>query len=109
MDDKEFTAQSDACLSRVAAWLEELDPDEVDYTTGDGLVTIEFPDGMKFILSRQSAAGQVWLAAGARAWHYGLDVSSGRWVDDKQGGELFGRLAEVISEQVGHPVDTSAE
>ena len=35
MDDREFVAKSDACLSRVAKWLEDLDPDEVDYATAD--------------------------------------------------------------------------
>jgi len=45
MDPKEFVARSEACLSRVAKWLEDFDPDEVDYNTGDGALTIEFPDG----------------------------------------------------------------
>ena len=36
MDPKEFVARSEACLSRVAKWLEEFDPDEVDYSSGDG-------------------------------------------------------------------------
>ncbi len=70
MDPKEFVARSEACLSRVAKWLEDFDPDEVDYNTGDGALTIEFPDGGRFVLSRQSATLQVWLAAGAHGWHF---------------------------------------
>jgi len=105
MDDKEFVTQSDACLVKVARWLEDLDPDEVDYSTGDGIVTVEFPDGTKFILSRQSAARQIWLAAGAHGWHYDFDASNGRWVDDKEGQDLLSRLAEAISDKLGHPVD----
>ena len=42
MDDNEFRERSDACLGKVAKWLEDFDPDEVDYTAGDGVVTIEF-------------------------------------------------------------------
>ena len=48
MDDREFVAKSDACLGRVAKWLEDFDPDEVDYATSDGSVTLEFPDGAKY-------------------------------------------------------------
>ena len=104
MDEREFLTKSDACLARVAGWLEELDPDEIDYSTGDGIVTIEFPDGERFILRRQSATRQIWLAAGAHGFHYNLDAS-GRWVDDKDGHELFSRLAEAISNKLGHPVE----
>ena len=30
MDPKEFVARTEACLSRVAKWLEDFDPDEVE-------------------------------------------------------------------------------
>ena len=105
MDERDFITKSDACLTRVAKWLEELDPDEVDYSTADGSVTIEFPDGAKFILSRKSATRQVWLAAGAHGYHYDYDASRGTWIDDKDGHELFRRLAEAVSEQIGRPVE----
>jgi CyaY protein len=104
MDDSEFLARSDQCLGKVAKWLEAFDPDEVDYTAGDGVVTIEFSSGAKFILSRQSQMKQMWLAAGARAFHYNFDASRDCWLDDKDAHELFARLAESISEQLGHPV-----
>jgi iron donor protein CyaY len=108
MDDNEFRDLSDACLGKVAKWLEDLDPDEVDYTAGDGVVTIEFSGGAKFILSRQSQMKQMWLAAGAHAFHYIWNPTSSTWLDDKDGHELFQRLAESISEQVGHPVTNPA-
>jgi CyaY protein len=105
MDAAEFAKRSDACLSRVARWLETLDPDEVDYSTGDGVVTIEFPDGGKFILSRQAATSQIWLAAGASGRHYDYDASSDRWRDDKDGHDLYARLAEVVSDKIGRIVE----
>ncbi len=108
MDDREFLKASDECLARVARHLEEIDPDEADYSTADGSVTIEFPDGSKFILSRQSATRQIWLAAGARGFHYSFDAESGRWLDDKDGHDLFDRLSEVVGDQIGHPVSFGA-
>ncbi|HEY6395721.1 MAG TPA: iron donor protein CyaY [Candidatus Binataceae bacterium] len=105
MDDREFIQLSDQCLGRIAKWLEDLDPDEADYSTGDGVVTIEFPDGGRFILSRQSATRQIWLAADAHGWHYDWDAASVRWLDDKDGHELCQRLSEQISEKIGHPVE----
>jgi|SRR5580658_504350 CyaY protein len=105
MDDREFSARSDACLSRVAKWLEEFDPDDVDYSTADGSVTMEFPDGAKFILSRQSATKQVWLAAQSHGYHYSYDLAHDAWIDDKDRHDLYERLAEVIGEKIGHPVE----
>ena len=104
MDDNEFRERSDACIAKVAKWLEDFDPDEVDFNTADGVVTIEFASGAKFILSRQSQMKQMWLAAGARAFHYNWDAAKSAWLDDKDGHELFPRIAESIGEQIGHPV-----
>ena len=106
MDDNEFRERSDACLGKVAKWLEDFDPDEVDFNTADGVVTIEFAAGAKFILSRQAQMKQMWLAAGSRAYHYNWDTGKSSWLDDKDRHELFARLAEAISEQTGHPVDS---
>ena len=105
MDEKkDFAARADACLARIASWLENFDPDEADYSTGDGVVTIEFPDGARFIVSRQSATRQVWLAAGSHGWHYDRDSATDRWVDDKDGHDLYDRLAEAMSEKLARPV-----
>jgi len=105
MDDREFLKAADQCLAKVAKWLENFDPDEADYATADGSVTIEFPDGGKFILSRQSATRQVWLAAEAHGWHYNFDPATGGWRDDKDGHDLYTRLAEVLGDRIGHEVE----
>jgi CyaY protein len=107
MDQNVFLRRADECLGAVVRWLETLDPDETDYATGDGVVTIEFTDGGKFIMSRQAATRQIWFAAGARAWHYNYDGATGRWVDDRDGHDLFARLAEAISEKIGRTVEFS--
>src|ERR1019366_344857 len=103
MDDNEneFRERSDIALTKVAKWLEDLDPDEVDYTTADGVVTIEFVAGAKFILSRQSQMKQMWLAAGSHGFHYSWDAAGGLWLDDKGGHEVFSRLAEGVYEELG--------
>ncbi len=104
MDEQEFIRIADGCLARVASWLEELDPDDVDYSTADGAVTIEFADGMRFILSRQPATRQMWLAAGAQGLHFNFEEATESWLDDKDGEELFGRLNELVADQLGHQV-----
>lgn len=104
MNEHEYLRLADACLARVAAWLEDFDPDDVDFSMGDGLVTLEFADGTRFILNRQAATQQVWLAAGAHGWHYTWDAARGAWLDDKAGHELFGQLAAALSDKLGRAV-----
>lgn len=104
MDRQEYQRLADECLERVVKALEPFDPDEVDFSTSDGVVTIEFPDRTRYVLNRQTAANQMWFAAGARAWHYGWDEERKAWIDDKEGHELFARISEVISAKVGRAV-----
>jgi len=106
MDEQQYLRAADACLERAARWLGAVE--DLDVTTGDGLLTIEFDDGARFVLNRQSAARQMWLAAGARAWHYGWDESAGAWVDDRDGHELFGRLAAEVGKKLGVRLDVPA-
>ena len=104
MDPKEFIACTEACLAGVAKCLEQFDPDEVDYSAGDGALTIEFPDGGRFVLSRQSATSQIWLAAGAQGWRFDWDAGGERWVEDKGGQDLYACLGEALSEKLGRRV-----
>jgi len=102
MDAAEYHRRIDATLGRVVRVLQGLD--DIDYTASDGLVTFEFEDGTRWVLNRQSGNHQLWLAAGARAWHYGWNAERGTWCDDRDGHEVWDRLAELVSGKLGRPV-----
>jgi iron-sulfur cluster assembly protein CyaY len=101
MDSQTFIKLADACLSRVEEALEDIDPDVLDFNSADGLLQLEFADGTKFILNRQSGNHQMWLAAGVRAWHFDWTPASEEWLDARDGKELFARLSQVVSEKLG--------
>jgi len=105
MERETFLQRADACLQRIADWLEDFDPDELDFAPTDGVVTLEFADKTRFVLNRQTAASQMWFAAGARAWHYDWSADDSSWRCDKDGHELFARVAEVVSEKLGRRVE----
>ena len=102
MDGSEYARAADACLKRIADWL--ADVEDLDLTTRDGLVEIEFEDGARYVVNRQGAAKQMWLAAGARAWHYDPDPSTGEWLDDRDRHRLRDRLVELVSAKLGRQV-----
>ena len=103
MDQQEFLQRADACLEHFACALEEFDPDEVDFSCTDGVLTIEFADGTRYVLNRQTAASQMWFAAGARAWHYGWSGSA--WLNDRDEHELRACVSTPISAKIGREVE----
>jgi iron-sulfur cluster assembly protein CyaY len=102
MDQQAYLRAVDACLERVARALDR--DEDLDVITSDGLVTVEFEDGTRYVLNRQSGASQMWLAAGARAWHYDWDAGRQAWLDDRDGHDLYHRLGEVVGTKLGRPV-----
>jgi CyaY protein len=102
METNEYARAAEACLERIANWLADME--DLDLTTRDGLIQIEFDDGARYVVNRQGAARQMWLAAGARAWHYDLDPASGDWLDDRDRHRLQDRLVELVSAKVGRPL-----
>jgi len=101
MTKQEYMLLADECLARVERWLEAIDPDEVDYSTTDGMVSIEFPDRARFVLNRQSGNDQMWLAAASSAWHYAWDQACADWRDDRDGHSLYERVREVVVRKLG--------
>jgi len=101
-DDIRFATQADAFLEKVLERLEREDPDEVDCDLAQGVLTIQFADGSKCVMNRQTAAHQIWLAHGATGWHFAPDAE-GRWFNTKSRGELNDVLADILTTQLGRP------
>jgi CyaY protein len=102
--DLEFTKAADAFMTAVFAKLADLDPDELDCDLAMGVLTMQFADGKKFILNRQTAAHQIWLAHGVTAHHFARDEATGEWMDTKGRGELCSLLARAIGDKLGRSV-----
>ncbi len=106
LDDAAFRRLSDECLARHVLWLADFDPDELDYREADGVLTLEFGDGARFVLNRQAATRQMWYAAGARAWHYDWAPARQGWFDDRDGHELDANLRRTVAEKLGRALDS---
>ena len=67
-----------------------------------GVLALEFEDGSKMIVNRQSATREIWVAARSGGYHFRYDGR--RWVDTRDGGELFAALSRMVSAQGGAAV-----
>jgi CyaY protein len=102
MTEQDYYERAATFLTQVARWVDRVDDDGLDVATQDGLVALEFDDGTKYVLNRQSGNHQMWFAAGARAWHYNWKGDG--WVDDRDGHRLEDRIVEVVRAKLGRTV-----
>lgn len=102
MDESRYLKIADATFRKISDVFDEIDPDIVEaYFSGD-VLTLAFKNGVKAVLNTQRPTRQVWLAANARAWHFGYDEQNELWMDDKgRGEELFATLSAIVKEQAG--------
>ena len=103
-NDHEFIKRADSFMLEVLASLDDLDNDDLDAELAMGVLSVEFADGRKCIMNRQTAAHQIWLAHGATAWHFDFDTASGQWLDTKGRGELKSVLASTLGEKLGQSI-----
>jgi CyaY protein len=101
MDDAMFDKQAAEELKQIDRALGAVEGIEVD-STGD-VITIEFEDGARYILNSHRAARQIWFAAELAAAHYSRN-DAGAWIDTRGGGELWARIAQVLSNKLERDV-----
>ena len=100
--ERAFEVRADATLRALEDDISALDLDlEVELEMG--ILSLEFPDGAKYIINSHRAARQIWMAAERTAWHFD-PTADGRWVAPKNGDDLRETVASVLSKKVQKPV-----
>lgn len=105
--DKEFALRASDTLKKLERALTDID-DGLEADLAGDVLTIEFTNGRPFIVNSHSAARQVWLSADARAWHFSFDDATGRWIDTREGRELWSHLQELLSKRLGRQLSIAA-
>jgi CyaY protein len=107
MDESKYKHLADDALRQLESMLDDVDAEDVDVERSGDVLTLTFSDKKKCVINTQRPTKQLWLAADARAWHFGYDESVRRWLDDKgQRVELFERVVAIIKEHAGIDVET---
>ena len=106
MNETEFNARVEGVLAAVVRALEASGVDCDCEFKGDGVLELEFQDGSKIIVNRHGPAREIWVAARSGGYHFRFDGE--RWVNTRDGDELFAALSRCVSEQAGSPVVLSA-
>lgn len=99
MDDTGFDERAAAELRYLEDRLGELDPDDVEVSTSAGVLRLDLRDGTRIVINSHRAAGQIWMAAVATAWHF--DPVGDAWVAAKTGEALRPTVARLIRDHLG--------
>lgn len=101
MDETTFDKIGRAELAQIEEALDDVDPDDVDVTSTDGVLRLTLRDGVEVVINTHRAARQIWMAAVANAWHFnppGEGDAGWRTEGDE---ELRSTLAAVVKERIG--------
>ena len=102
MNESEFNALVDATFLHIERALEASDLD-LEFETTNGILEIEFANGSKVIINRQTPNREIWVAARSGGFHFRLAVADkdAQWNDTRGGKPLFALIEEVVSQQAG--------
>jgi CyaY protein len=104
IDEREYDERATPELRALVDALDALDSDDFDAELSADILSIEFPDGAKYVVNSHRAARQIWMAAERSAWHFDVDAKTGSWLASKTGEELWATLSRALTSKLGRPV-----
>lgn len=104
MDDVEFDRIAHDELHHLEDALSEVDPDECEVSSSDGVLKLDLRDGTRIVINSHRAARQIWMAAISTAWHFdpvGDTARPSGWRAHKTSEDLRPTLARLLRERIG--------
>ncbi len=101
MSESEFVELAEATLAAIERAVDAADVD-IEASRAGNVLTLELADASKVIVNSQTPMQQMWVAGKSGAFHYARNGD--RWLDTRDGSELFAALSKLISAQGGESV-----
>jgi CyaY protein len=99
MDESEFARIAEQVLQQIERRIEASGIDADCELKGTGVLELEFPGGGRIIVNSQSAMQEIWVAAKSGGYHFRREGT--RWINTRDGSELFAALSAYVSQQSG--------
>ena len=107
MDEQEFRRKCDEALERLQRRLVGVCDEhgfEVEGEVGKLEVQFEEPEEVKFVISPNTPARQIWISALATSFKLGWSEAAGDFVLDKTGEKLHEVMSRILTQQLGAAV-----
>ena len=103
MSETEFLDLAETTLDKIETAMDRLNDEDlldVECKRSGNVLEIEFiGNGTKIIVNSQAAMQELWVAAKAGGYHY--KRVDGKWINTRDGSELFAALSQLASAQGG--------
>lgn len=100
LSEKTFDLAAERMLSQLTDAIGNLDDVEADLS--QGVLTVKFEDGKRYVINSHRAARQIWMAAESSAWHF--DAVDSRWVSTKSKEELVDLVQRTLGKKLGRDI-----
>ncbi len=101
MSESEFLEAAEATLAAIERSVDAADTD-IEASRAGNVLALELANGSKVIINSQGPMQQMWVAGKSGAFHYAL--TGDRWLDTRDGSELFEALSRLISTEGGEAI-----
>jgi len=101
MNELEFAQQAAKVFAQIEAATDNSTAD-IECSLNEGVMELEFENGSKIIINRHAPNQEIWVAAKSGGFHYAW--KDGRWLNTRDGSELFSSLEKLAGEQAGEAV-----
>ncbi|MBL8151725.1 MAG: iron donor protein CyaY [Blastocatellia bacterium] len=98
MENSLFLRITDDTLKSLYTKLDLLGLDQLDISLSDGKLQVEFEDGTIYIVNRQLASQQLWLAEPKGGWRF--DYKDELWICDKLETDIFETIIKLIGQKL---------
>jgi CyaY protein len=108
MNEIEFDKIARDELRYIEEQLMDIDPDDIEVSSSDGVLTLDLRDGTRIVVNSHRAARQIWMAGASTAWHFDHSQSDGKWrTPGREPAELRETLAGLIHKRIGLAIPLS--
>ena len=100
LSEKTFDLIADRALTALVEALGAHEDLEADLS--QGVLTVKFEDGKRYVINSHRAARQIWMAADSSAWHF--DWTGSEWRSTKSKDELYALLEQTVGKKLGRAI-----
>ena len=104
MNESQFNQLAEETMIAIEEAIEESGAD-IDYDNVADILTLEFANGSRIIINKQTPLSQIWVAAKSGGYHFDYDETSELWcLDGDKQRDLISQLSLYCSQQAGEDI-----
>jgi CyaY protein len=104
MNESYFNQLAEETMIAIEEAIEESGA-EIDYDNVADILTLEFNNGSRIIINKQTPLSQIWVAAKSGGYHFDYDEASKHWcLNSDPDKDLFTQLSLYCTQQAGESV-----